>query len=342
MDNMNLFDLFSDEGFSFEEKKEVKSAPAKKEAKSKSAPAKKAVASNVTVKYPVKVIGFGYPVMDIKEIEEGKTESTLEELRDYLVKECDIYQAASSFTNFIYDAELGISVFATTGQATDNNAEIMFPVTVCFGRESEIIDEGEDDTRLSQIIEDFSSKIEGLDAKNIKAYYDIEAGVISLFPSGKVVTDKTIPEGEINVYLSNGEFKQVTGETVKELARAAFGDIKNMDVSFTAGEGNILYPQISVRGGSSLDNSAFVKHKGAKINTEKKFKLPFKVYLNNIHKEFEVSSENFPGKESVTADEIDEYAHKAYPSLVGMKRKCEVMDEGCLFMNHDIPGNRLG
>lgn len=350
MDNMG-FDLFesmfdsefSDMGLtaSIPEKKDEKkkSDSTKKKSDSKSKKASGTPAEKVSVTLPVTFIAEGYR-MEIPALSDGSTTGTLQQLADTLVTSYDVYQLKVNGVKLVYSDSLR-QVVMVLPSATDD-AVITYPVTICWGRESECVEANEDCDMVSELVAYFSER---LACKMFDTIYDPVTGVVALTASGSRLMDGDITKNYSDTPISinvDGVPQTYEEKTVKALSAAIIGDMEDVSVSYhKCGEHYIFVPASSK--GNTVSVKDYVLHEGAKLDTAVRYTLPLSIVLSNVgNRTIEVTEEQIGAKYAV-ADDLEKIIRSSDYKMLFSGRKLEFLylkNEGTVYAQ--VQSGKLG
>jgi len=294
-DQINLFDLFSD---TFGEDTVIEEvAPAKEEKnEEKKKPAKK-VKADEKIALPVEVYASSWKET-ISEID-GKTEVTLDELKEYLVNEG--YVEIKMISVSVVKEEKGVVVGFSGSPSYAQTPLIGEGATLANGQYTMQLSDADLDG-LEKNVGTLAKKWEENNPsfKNAKVIFDISRGVG--YPIAGEPIDK-VPAGSAQVYY-NGAVQEVTLDaetTADELLEKVVG-ISGGKIYQT--EDGIIYPMLvrSTKGNKSSSGSS-TKKAAPKPAPEVKYALPVKVVFT-VHEDVLLTSENFPEKMEVTEKEL--------------------------------------
>ena len=285
-------------------KKEEKKAPTsggstptkKKEKKEKKA-------SSIKVTYPVKVIGDGY-LFEVNDLE-GRKDSTLQELVENLVEKRDIYQLKMEEALLEYQEEASIFSFGFK-ETTSDQANITFPVTICYGRESAQYtqaDVEEEDVYLYDVVKKFTAD-KGVPFDS--AVYNPKCGVIALRATGKMVMEGKDKIGSVLVRV-DGENIPYLGENLAAIKEKIGGG--NIRLVKTNDEDEYCYVEIDrcAREFAKADVAKYITNAKAAVTTDIFFKVPCRLVLVPIGADAWNIDESVVGdKTKISATELKE------------------------------------
>ncbi len=311
-DQLNLFELFEDTFGEDTVIQEVAAAPKKEEKKTPKKSGKEKLPETITLPVTVFASSWKEEISDI----DGKTEVTLDELKDYLVNEGYV-EIKMSATDLVKE-ETGVVVSLAGTPSYSGTPFLREEVTVATGQYTMSLNGEADFEGLEKNMGTVAKKWEEQYPQYVgcKIIFDMAAGVG--YPIAGEAVEK-VPAGTAK-YFYNGAVQET--ELAEEVDADKFTEIvtgvaggkvykTTEDVLFV-----VIYRKSTGKKGSKTTSSS--TKTAPKAVVKQKFKLPFKATFTHCDDK-EITTEQFPDKEEITEDEFIAWLGSQYEEYTADK-----------------------